>query len=204
MAHRACAALAGAALFAALAAAAPAAQADGSGGQPGPPPQTTQQQAGQQPVQQPTAAQQPQQPVEPHPTRVHAALADGLAVVPAGVPPQVQQMIAAANHIARKPYVWGGGHVRWRARGYDCSGAVSYILHAAGLLDHPMVSGQLAHYGLRGRGRWMTIYANAVHTWIVIAGLRFDTGHPVPRGTSHWSATVRPATGFRIRHIIGL
>ena len=73
------------------------------------------------------------------------------------------------------PYVWGGGHLSWKSRGYDCSGAVGYALHGAGMLDYTMVSGQLAHWGEGGVGRWITVYANAKHVYMVVAGLRFDT-----------------------------
>jgi cell wall-associated NlpC family hydrolase len=186
MGHRAAAAAAAAALASALAFATPsaAATATAAADQATPPNQA---------AQQPSAAP------------VHAAsLERGLAVAPTEAPTQVQQMISAANRIARKPYVWGGGHASWRARGYDCSGSVSYILHAAGVLTRPLVSGQFAHFGQRGPGRWVTIYANATHVWMVIAGLRFDNGHAVPRGTSHWTSTPRSARGFKIRHIFGL
>ena len=59
----------------------------------------------------------------------------------------------------RRRYIWGGGHRRWEDRGYDCSGSVSYALHGAGLLDAPLVSGELGRWGDAGPGRWVTIYA---------------------------------------------
>ena len=93
----------------------------------------------------------------------------------AGAPPVVKRVIAAADEIDGTPYIWGGGHASFPAKGYDCSGAVSYALHGAGLLDYTQVSGQLAHYGEPGPGRWITIYANAEHVFMVVAGLRFDT-----------------------------
>ena len=71
-------------------------------------------------------------------------------------------MIAAANQIIDKPYVWGGGHASFNARGYDCSGAVSYALHGAGLLSSPEDSTGLESFGSRGPGRWVTVYADAV------------------------------------------
>ena len=92
--------------------------------------------------------------------------------------------IQAANRIHRKTYIWGGGHLSFKARGYDCSGAVSYVLHAAGVLSSPLVSGQLAFWGVPGPGAWITVFANKVHTYMYIAGLRYDTS---PRGE-----TVRP------------
>ena len=60
--------------------------------------------------------------------------------------------------------------------GYDCSGAVSYVLHAAGLLTSPMPSGSFVNgWGVPGKGQWITVYANAGHMYAVIAGLRWDT-----------------------------
>jgi cell wall-associated NlpC family hydrolase len=61
-------------------------------------------------------------------------------------------MIRAANHIRHRPYRWGGGHRNWRSRGYDCSGSVSYVMHAAGLLDSPLDSTRLHALGRRGPG----------------------------------------------------
>jgi hypothetical protein len=104
-----------------------------------------------------------------------AELVDGRAVAPPGAPPLVKRVIAAANEINGRPYVWGGGHTSFFTKGYDCSGAVSYALHGAGLLETTMVSGQLAYWGQAGIGKWITIYANDEHVFMVVAGLRFDT-----------------------------
>ena len=82
--------------------------------------------------------------------------ASGEAVAPADAPEEVQEIIAAGNRIARKPYKYGGGHGRWTDSGYDCSGSVSYALHAAGLLDTALDSSGLAAFGERGRGDWVT------------------------------------------------
>ena len=103
-------------------------------------------------------------------------LDDGRALPPAGAPPEVRAVIEAANRIVDTPYVWGGGHRSWKDRGYDCSGAVGYALHGAGMLDYTMVSGTMAdHWGERGVGRWITVHANDSHVYMVVAGLRFDT-----------------------------
>jgi peptidoglycan hydrolase-like protein with peptidoglycan-binding domain len=112
--------------------------------------------------------------------------ADGTATAPAGAPPAVQAMIAAANQIIDKPYIYAGGHGRWNDSGYDCSGAVSFALHGAGMLSSPEDSTELESYGAPGPGKWVTIYADAGHTWIVIAGIAFDTAHygpTTPAGT---------------------
>jgi cell wall-associated NlpC family hydrolase len=131
----------------------------------------------------------------------HASLAsDGrTALAPAGAPPQVVAAIAAANRINRKPYRYGGGHARFRDSGYDCSGTVSYVLHAAGYLRRPRASGDLMRFGRRGRGQWITVYANGGHAYMVIAGLRFDTSGPGPSGP-RWRAQTRSSRGYVARH----
>jgi hypothetical protein len=134
-----------------------------------------------------------------------ATLLDGRAVAPSYAPAPVRAAIAAANRIDGRPYVWSGGHAGWASRGYDCSGAVGYALHGAGMLDATMVSGQLAAWGEPGVGRWITIYANAEHVYMVIAGLRFDTRDDLP-GVSgpRWHQEMVEGRGFAARHPAGL
>src|SRR5256714_2507204 len=108
------------------------------------------------------------------------ALGSGLASAPPDAPQRVQRIVAAANQVARLPYVYGGGHGRgpeglWVDSAYDCSGSVSFALANAGYLDSPLDSTGLAHFGKPGRGRWVTIYANAGHAFMVVGGARFDT-----------------------------
>jgi hypothetical protein len=122
---------------------------------------------------------------------------------PAGAPAEVVEAIEAANRITRKPYRWGGGHGRWRDSGYDCSGAVSYVLHAAGLLKGARDSSGLMSFGERGRGEWITIYAHGGHAYMDIAGLRFDTSGRGERGP-RWRLEPRSARGFVKRHPAGL
>jgi hypothetical protein len=132
-----------------------------------------------------------------------AVIRGGVAVAPRSAPLAVKLAIQAANRLRHKPYVWGGGHASFSARGYDCSGAVSYVLHAAGLLGFPEASGALAHWGLQGDGRWITVYANRGHAYVVIAGQRFDTsgaGESGPR----WRVEPRFTAGFHARHPAGL
>jgi hypothetical protein len=137
-----------------------------------------------------------------------ARLVEGRAIAPAGAPRAVRRAIAAANRIRTTPYVWGGGHASFSSRGYDCSGAVGYALHGAGLLATTMVSGQLADWGAPGTGRWITVYANAEHVFMVVAGLRFDTrddeaGDRGPRWKmAQPSAQLLPR--FAARHPAGL
>lgn len=134
-----------------------------------------------------------------------ASLLDGRAIAPPGAPEAVKRTIAAANRINDRPYVWGGGHRGWYTRGYDCSGAVGYALHGADLLDVTMVSGQLAAWGEPGVGRWISVYANAEHVYMVVAGLRFDTRGDLPgeSGPRWHRASVDPRK-FTVRHPAGL
>ncbi|HET7589049.1 MAG TPA: hypothetical protein VFK14_02520 [Solirubrobacterales bacterium] len=134
-----------------------------------------------------------------------ASLVEGEAIAPAGAPAVVKRVIAAANQIRHRPYVWGGGHLSWRSRGYDCSGAVGYALHEAGLLDVTMVSGQLESWGQPGPGKWITVYANAEHVYMFVAGLRFDTRGDRP-GTSgpRWHRAWVDPGKFVSRHPAGL
>jgi hypothetical protein len=133
-----------------------------------------------------------------------ATLVEGEAVPPPNAPPVVKQVIAAANEIDETPYIWGGGHASFIAKGYDCSGAVSYALHGANLLSYTQVSGQLAHYGSPGPGKWITIYANAEHVFMVIAGLRFDTRNNLSGITGpRWKMAAPEASAlpkFAVRH----
>jgi cell wall-associated NlpC family hydrolase len=137
-----------------------------------------------------------------------ATLIDGEAIPPPEAPPAVKRVIAAANEIDHTPYIWGGGHASFIAKGYDCSGAVSYALHGANLLSYTQVSGQLATYGDPGPGKWITIYANAEHVFMTIAGLRFDTrNNPAQISGPRWKmaspeASILPK--FSVRHPVGL
>lgn len=135
-----------------------------------------------------------------------AILDGGRAIPPPQAPAAVKAAVAAANRIAGKPYVWGGGHASWWSRGYDCSGAVGYALHAAGQLDTTMVSGQLELWGVGGVGRWITVYANHRHVYMVVAGLRFDTRDNPPGVTGpRWHADmVADPSRFVARHPTGL
>jgi cell wall-associated NlpC family hydrolase len=128
---------------------------------------------------------------------------DGMAIAPENAPDVVKQVILAGNQIAKFPYKWGGGHGAWRDSGYDCSGSVSFALAGAGLLNSPLTSGGLAAYGRPGPGRWITIYANSGHVFMIVAGLRFDTSGQGRAGT-RWQPAQRPTGGFAVRHPPGL
>ena len=134
-----------------------------------------------------------------------AALVGTRAIAPLNAPAMVKRVIAAANHIRSTPYVWGGGHGSFASTGYDCSGAVSYALHGGKLLNTPLTSGSLESFGEEGPGRWITIYANAAHTYMVVAGLRFDTaGDESGTGPRWHPTTAAAATGsYVVRHPVG-
>ena len=130
-------------------------------------------------------------------------LPDGTAIAPENAPDVVRRVILAANEIAKFPYKWGGGHGAWRDDGYDCSGSVSFALAGAGLLQSPLTSGGFINFGVAGPGRWITIYTNNGHMFMVVAGLRFDTSGQGRAGT-RWQADSRDTAGFAVRHIPGL
>ena len=137
-------------------------------------------------------------PVEPAPEKGYID-SDGMAVAPSSAPDEVKAIIAAGNEIATKPYKYGGGHGRWNDSGYDCSGSVSYVLHAAGLLSRARDSTGFMSYGDAGRGTWITIRTNPSHAYMIVASLRFDTSARARTG-SRWSEQMRSASGFRGRH----
>jgi hypothetical protein len=133
-------------------------------------------------------------------------LPDGRAVAPPSAPPAVEAMIEAANRIRHRPYKWGGGHGKWNDRGYDCSGSVSYVMHAAGLLEYPLDSTGFMRWGSGGAGSWVRIYANKEHVFAIIAGLRWDTSYSTDgdRSGPGWSEEMRSSGGFQVRHPLGL
>lgn len=130
-------------------------------------------------------------------------LENGIALPPIESPEPVHQIIEAGNSIARTPYLWGGGHGKWLDKGYDCSGSISYALASAGLLNAPLDSGRLMGWGKPGPGKWVTIYTNPTHVYMVVAGVRFDTSGTRVTG-SRWQRSMRPGGGFVARHPDGL
>ncbi len=132
-----------------------------------------------------------------------ATLVEGVAVPPETAPAPVKAAIAAANQIHTLPYIWGGGHAKWASPGYDCSGAVSFALHGAGLITTPMDSGEMMNWGVPGKGRWITIYANAGHAWAVIDGVRWDTAGDAEGTGPRWHPELAPTAGYVVRHPAG-
>jgi cell wall-associated NlpC family hydrolase len=133
-----------------------------------------------------------------------AILLSGIALPPPEAPEAVQKVINAANTIVGRPYVWGGGHASFYSFGYDCSGSVSFALFGGGLIPEPLTSGSLEGWGEPGPGKWITVYANAGHTFMEIAGLRWDTVGDA-RGTGpRWHLEPTSTAGFVARHPPGL
>jgi hypothetical protein len=120
-----------------------------------------------------------------------------------GLPLAVRRVIAAGNRIAHMPYRYGGGHGSFTDSGYDCSGSVSFALHGGGLLDSPLDSSQLMSYGAPGKGRYITVYAEPSHAYMVVHGRRFDTSG-AGGGASRWQWDGRSSAGYVVRHPPGL
>jgi hypothetical protein len=162
-------------------------------------------------------------------------LATGEAEAPSDAPAAVQAMIAAGNRINDFPYSYAGGHgavlqTMNRATpdpaafpgaeenggpGYDCSSATDYVLYGGGfghtlLQDSAPASTTLESVGDPGPGRWVTIYANADHAYIEVAGIYLDTaageGNPPnpPTTGPRWSTHGTGPAGFIARHPPGL
>lgn len=129
---------------------------------------------------------------------------NGKAYAPRNAPAAVHRAIAAGNRLQNKPYKWGGGHRRFNDNGYDCSGAVSYVLREAGLLRTNLVSKGFFVYGEPGAGDWITIYVRKGHVFMTIAGLRLDTGGGGRRTGPRWKPASRSARGHAMRHPPGL
>ncbi len=125
---------------------------------------------------------------------------DGIAHAPPKAPLAVKRMITAGNTLQKFPYKYGGGHRSFHDTGYDCSGAVSYVLHQGGLLQRPLVSQNFLQYGNKGYGEWIDIYARDGHVFIVIAGLRLDTGGSSESTGPRWKPQRRGITNYVVRH----
>jgi hypothetical protein len=150
----------------------------------------------------------PSTPAHPIVAGATAKIINGVAYAPSYAPIQVQRAIWAGNQIRHKPYIWGGGHASFKASGYDCSGSVSYVLHAAGLLNTPDDSSGFFSWGAHGLGRWITVYTNSGHAFVEIAGIRLDTSaegdpHPAKGSGPRWRPLLQDTGGFKMRHAIG-
>jgi hypothetical protein len=139
------------------------------------------------------------------PTANAKLLASGELIPPASAPARVKAVIAAANKIRTKPYIWGGGHASFASAGYDCSGSVSFALHGGNFLESPLPSGPMEAWGEEGEGRWITVYANAGHAYMVVAGIRFDTAgdEGIDETGPRWHSELLTNEGFVARHPTG-
>jgi len=127
-------------------------------------------------------------------------LVNGKAIAPESAPTRVKRVIKYANRIRSKPYLYGGGHGSFHSRGYDCSGAVSYALRGGKFISSPMASTSYMNWKKRGKGRWITVYSNPGHMYLVVAGLRFDTANTAGDGP-RWSKSLTSTSGsFSARH----
>ena len=138
------------------------------------------------------------------PTAKARLLPNGQLVPPASAPARVKLVIAAANKIRTKPYIWGGGHAQWWDAGYDCSGSVSFALHGGKFLTSPLPSGPLESWGEEGEGSWISVYANSGHAYMTVAGFRFDTSGDEGAETGpRWHTEMRDNVGYVVRHPTG-
>ena len=133
-----------------------------------------------------------------------AVVCRGRAVAPEAAPTRVKAAIEAANQIAGLPYRRGGGHAQVHDSAYDCSGATSFVLREAGLLQAPIPSTSFRRYGAGGKGDWISVYARKGHVFLVVAGLRFDTGYGGVAKGPQWTTLGRPVNGCVVRHPVGL
>jgi hypothetical protein len=144
----------------------------------------------------------------PPPPPEEATLVNGRVLAPASAPTRVKRVIAAANKLVEKPYIYGGGHKPFSSqldKGYDCSGSTSFALYGGRFLRSPLPSGALMDWGQEGPGQWITVYASGSHAYLVVAGLRFDTSMhdsnaPGPRTGPRWSKSLRKSNAFVARH----
>jgi cell wall-associated NlpC family hydrolase len=136
-----------------------------------------------------------------------ARYVNGLAAAPMSAPAAVQAVIWAGNQLIGLPYIYGGGHASFSSPGYDCSGTVSFALHGASLLAAPEDSSEFMVWGSHGVGRWVTIFSNAGHAYMTVAGLRLDTSaadDPTNEQGPRWRPLRPNNEGFTIRHPLGL
>ena len=136
-----------------------------------------------------------------------ARYVDGLAAAPMSVPAAVQEIVWAGNQIIGLPYIFGGGHASFTSPGYDCSGTVSFALHGASLIQTPEDSSEFMVWGSHGDGRWVSIFSNAGHAYMTVAGLRLDTSaadDPSNQQGPRWRPLRQGNEGFTVRHPLGL
>jgi hypothetical protein len=145
----------------------------------------------------------PSAPIAQPPALGAVTLGGGFARAARGAPRVIRLAVRAGNRLQAKPYRFGGGHASFKDTAYDCSGAVSYVLHAAHLLVSPLDSTDLMSWGEPGPGSWITVYANPSHAFMFVGGLRLDTSGAGASGP-RWRSAPRSLDGFVARHPAGL
>lgn len=136
-----------------------------------------------------------------------ARYVNGLAAAPMSAPESVQKVVWAGNEIVGLPYIFGGGHASFDSPGYDCSGTVSFALHGGSLLATPADSSEFMSWGSHGAGRWVSVFGNAGHAYMDVAGLRLDTsaaGDPTDKQGPRWRPLRTENGGYTVRHPLGL
>lgn len=94
---------------------------------------------------------------------------------PSKVVKKYHSALSAMTQINKKgyEYQWGGGHAKagepvgGPGVGFDCSGAISAMLHSVGALDTPLTSGLMGQALDPGPGA-ITVFYNSVHTFAYI------------------------------------
>lgn len=146
-----------------------------------------------------------------------------IAVTPGS---RLGQVISVADQITamRIPYCYGGGHASVPGPsvgtychtvdnsfdfgdpepGLDCSGAVRWLLVSVGYLDPGGIdSGEMGGWLAPGPGRYVSVYYNAGHTFMSIAGRFWGTSDSNYRGGPGWVAQESMA-GYAVAHPAGL
>lgn len=96
---------------------------------------------------------------------------------------RVAAMGEQADKMARMntPYLYGGGHNPSFSGPWDCSGAVSAVLHAGGFLSSPMTTDGLKVWGKPGDGTLFTVGVRGstgrnAHTMMKLGSRYFESG----------------------------
>jgi hypothetical protein len=85
---------------------------------------------------------------------------------------------------------------------------VSFALYGGRFLKSPLDSSSFMSWGRQGKGRWITVYTNPGHAYVVVGGLRLDTSGgdrvaPEERRTGsgpRWRKYRRSPIGYTARH----
>jgi hypothetical protein len=126
---------------------------------------------------------------------------DGKAVAADNAPQLVKDVVAAANKIVGLPYKYGGGHGTLNDTGYDCSGAVSFVLREIGAIEGARSSGGFLTFGEKGKDESLTVWVRKGHVFLTVAGVRFDTQGQNEDDGPHWTTRQRKKNKFTPRRL---